>query len=73
MNGIIINDVTYAVVKDSPGTTCNDCDFQKECMKFSDCLASAIGNCDEYHFKKAEKAPAKNDTQSETSNQSYFY
>ena len=74
MDGIIINDEVYKLVEDDKDFDCADCALKEYCDNFgiSICTAAFTSNAPK-HFEKVEKTSSKNDKQSETSNQSYFY
>lgn len=73
MDGIVIDNVTYKLVKDPEDFGCADCALEKYCNGFTTSICTAAFTLKDHHFEKIEETSIKNKEQSETLNQTYFY
>lgn len=73
MDGIIINDKIYKLVKDSEDFGCSDCALEEYCNNFSTSICTAAFTHKDCHFEKVEESSVESNKQSEIPNQTYFY
>lgn len=74
MNGVIINDEVYKLVKDGEDFDCEDCALHEYCHSLKGTICYTAFNFVESHFEKVNSVnDLEDDKQSETPNQTYFY
>lgn len=73
MNGIIIDNVIYKLVKGSTNFECMICALNEYCSTFETSICIAAFTDKESHFEKVEETPIESNKQLEIPNQSYFY
>lgn len=59
MDGIVIDNVTYKLVKDPEDFECEDCALYEYCGNFEKPICTSAFTDKEYHFEKVEETPIK--------------